>query len=71
MMPPWRCALTPRIEGVEMWGWIVPATWRAELGISEWRGEQAKGKMAIQFGNGDKWLVELRVSGWIKLLGIT
>ena len=28
--------------------------------------EQAKGKMAIQFDNGDKWLVELRGSGWIK-----
>ena len=28
--------------------------------------EQAKGKMAIQFDNGEKWLVELRGSGWSK-----
>ena len=47
-------------------GWIVPAKWRAELGISEWSDDQAKGKVAIQFDNGDKWLVELRGSGWIK-----
>ena len=44
----------------------MPAKWRAKLGISEWSDEQAKGKMAIQFDNGDKWLVELRGSGWIK-----
>ena len=49
-----------------MWGWIVPAKWRAELGISERSDDQAKGKMAIQFDNGEEWLVELRGSGWIK-----
>ena len=49
-----------------MWGWIVLAKWRAELGISEWSDDQAKGKMAIQFDNGEEWLVELRGSGWIK-----
>ena len=37
-----------------MWGWIAPAKWRAELGISDWSDEQAKGKMAIQFDNGDQ-----------------
>jgi len=47
-------------------GWIVPAKWRAELGISKWSNEQAKGKMAIQFDNGENWLVEQRGSGWIK-----
>ena len=41
----------------------MPAGWRAELGISKWSDDQAKGKMAIQFDNGDKWLVELRGSG--------
>ena len=35
------------VDGVEMWGWIVPAKWGAELGISEWSDDQAKGKMAI------------------------
>ena len=55
-----------KVDGEEMWGWIVPAKWRAELGISEWSDDQAKGKMAIQFDNGEKWLVELRGSGWIK-----
>ena len=24
-----------KVDGVEMWEWIVPAKWRAELGISE------------------------------------
>ena len=33
---------------------------------SYWSDEQPKGKMAIQFDNGEKWLVELRGSGWIK-----
>ena len=47
-----------KVDGVEMWGWIVPAKWRAELGISEWSDDQAKGKMAIQFDNGEKWLVD-------------
>ena len=42
----------------------MPAKWRAELGISEWSDDQAKGKMAIQFDNGEEWLVELRGSGW-------
>ena len=42
----------------------MPAKWRAELGISEWSDDQAKGKMAIQFDNGEKWLVEQRGSGW-------
>ena len=32
----------------------------------EWSDDQAKGKMAIQFDNGEEWLVELRGSGWIK-----
>ena len=36
------------------------------MGISEWSDDQAKGKMAIQFDNGEEWLVELRGSGWIK-----
>ena len=58
--------ISVKVEGVEIWGWIVPAKWRAELGISEWSDEQAKGKMAFQFDNGDKWFVELRGSGWIK-----
>ena len=40
--------------------------WRAELGISEWSDDQSKGKMAIQFDNGEAWLVELSGSGWIK-----
>ena len=44
----------------------MSAKWRAELGILEWSDDQAKGKMAIQFDNGEKWLVELRGSGWIK-----
>ena len=44
----------------------MPAKWRAELGISEWSDDQAKGKIVIQFDNGEKWLVELRGSGWIK-----
>ena len=51
------------VDGVEMGGWIVPAKWRAELGILEWSDDQAKGKMVIQSDNGDKWLVELRGSG--------
>ena len=42
----------------------MPVKWRAELGISDWSDEQAKGKMAIQFDNGELWLVELRGSGW-------
>ena len=49
-----------------MWGWRVPAKWRTELGISDWSDEQAKGKMAIQFDNGEEWLVDQRGSGWIK-----
>ena len=36
-----------KVDGVEMWGWIVPAKWRAELDISEWSDDQAKGKMVI------------------------
>ena len=59
-------SVSVKVDGVEMWGWIVPAKWRAELGISECSDDQAKGKMAIQFDNGEKWLVELRGSGWIK-----
>ena len=58
--------ISVKVDGEEMWGWIVPAKWRAELGISEWSDDQAKGKMAIQFDNGEEWLVELRGSGWIK-----
>ena len=54
-----------KVDGVELWGWIAPAKWRAELGISEWSDDQSKRKMA-QFDNGEKWLVELRESGWIK-----
>ena len=46
--------MSVKVDGVEMWGCIVPAKWRAELGISEWSDDQAKGKMAIQFDNGDK-----------------
>ena len=34
--------------------------WRAELGILEWSDEQAKGKMAIPFDDGEPWLVEQR-----------
>ena len=45
-----------KVDGSEMRGWIVPAKWRAELGISDWSDEQANGKMAIQFDNGEKWL---------------
>ena len=55
-----------KVDGVKMQEWIVPAKWRAELSISEWSDDQAKGKMAIQFDKGEKWLVELRGSGWIK-----
>ena len=40
--------ISVKVDGEEMWGWIVPAKWRAELGISEWSDDQAKGKMAIQ-----------------------
>jgi len=58
--------ISVKIGESEKWGWIVPAKWRAELGISNWSDEQAKGKMAIQFNNGEQWLVELRGSGWIK-----
>jgi hypothetical protein len=58
--------ISVKVDGKEMWGWIVPAKWRAELGISEWSDDQAKGKMAIQSDNGEAWLVELRGSGWIK-----
>ena len=58
--------ISVKVDGSEMWGWIVPAKWRAELGILERNNEQAKGKTVIQFDNGDKWLVELRGSGWIK-----
>jgi len=46
--------MSVKVYGSEMWGWIVPAKWRAELGISDWSDEQAKGKMAIQFDNGEK-----------------
>ena len=55
-----------KVDGCEMRGWIAPPKWGAELGISDWSGEQAKGKMAIQFDNGDQWRVERRGSGWIK-----
>ena len=58
--------MSVKVDGCEMWGWIAPAKWRAELGISDWSDEQAKGKMAIQFDNGDQWRVELRGSGQIK-----
>ena len=58
--------ISVKVDGEEMWGWIVPAKWRAELGISEWSDDQSKGKMAIQFDNGEAWLVELSGSGWIK-----
>ena len=27
--------ISVKVDGEEMWGWIVPAKWRAELGISE------------------------------------
>ena len=53
--------ISVKVDGVEM-----PAKWRAELGISEWSDDQAKGKMPNQFDNGEKWLVEQRGSGWIK-----
>ena len=36
------------------------------MGISEWSDEQPKGKVVIQFDNGEKWLLELGGSGWIK-----
>ena len=36
------------------------------MDIFDWSVQQAKGKMGIQFGNDDQWLVELRGSGWIK-----
>ena len=55
-----KARISVKVAGAEMWGWIVPAKWRAELGISEWSDDQAKGKMAIQFDNGEEWLVELR-----------
>ena len=55
--------ISVKVDGEEMWGWIVPAKWRAELGISEWSDDQVKGKLAIQFDNGEKWLAELRGSG--------
>ena len=54
--------ISVKVKGVEIWGWIVPTKWRAELGISQWSDEQVKRKMAIQFDNGDKWLVDLRGS---------
>merc|ERR1712139_61085 len=57
--------ISVKVDGSEMWGWIVPAKWRAELGIMDWSDEEAKGKMAIQFDS-EEWLVELRGSGWIK-----
>ena len=40
-----------KVDGLEMWGWIAPAKWRAELGISKWSDDQAKGKMAIQLSD--------------------
>ena len=46
--------ISVKVDGVEMWGWIVPAKWRAEFGISESSDKQAKEKMAIQFDNGEK-----------------
>ena len=39
--------ISVKVEGVEIWGWTVPAKWRAELGISDWRDEQAKGKNSV------------------------
>ena len=39
--------MSVKIDGCEMWGWIAPAKWRAELGISDWSDEPAKGKMEI------------------------
>ena len=56
--------ISMKVDEEEMLGWIVPAKWRAELGISEWSDDQTKGK--IQFDNGEAWLVELSGSGWIK-----
>ena len=58
--------MSVKVDGCEMWVWIAPPKWRAQLGISDLSDEQAKGKMAIQFDNGEKWLVELRGSGCIK-----
>ncbi len=55
-----------KVDGCEMRGLIAAAKRRAELGISDWSDEQAKGKMAIQYDKDDKSLVELRGSGWIK-----
>ena len=48
--------MTLQLGGEEIWGWIVPAKWRAELGILKRSDDQAKGKMAIQFDNGEEWL---------------
>ena len=28
--------MSVKVDGLEMWGWIVPAKWRAESGISAW-----------------------------------
>ena len=59
--------MSVKVDGCEMWGWIAPAKWRAELSISDW-SEEAKGEMVIQFAG---WLFvregERRISrgrGW-------
>ena len=38
--------MSVKVDECEMWGWIAPAKWRAELGISDWSDKKTKGKMA-------------------------
>ena len=55
--------VSPMVEEVK--GWMAPAKWRAELGITQWGDEEAKGKMAIKMDDGAEWLIEVRGGGWI------